>query len=72
MAVCSYVSRSGGLPSLVAMLPQRPGYDTADDGTVHACVAVCSPDRVDIHRQLPSAVHVCVCAILAPGVIVYA
>ncbi|KAF6256975.1 SPOC like C-terminal domain-containing protein [Scenedesmus sp. NREL 46B-D3] len=34
MAVCSYVSRSGGMPSLVAMLPQRPGYDSADDGTV--------------------------------------
>jgi hypothetical protein len=43
MAVCSYVSRSGGPPSLVAMLPQRPGYDTADDGTVRATpgVAVC-------------------------------
>jgi hypothetical protein len=36
MAICSYVSRSGGPPSLVAMLPQRPGYDTADDGTVRA------------------------------------
>lgn len=34
MAVCSYVPRSGGMPSLAAMLPQRPGYETGDDGTV--------------------------------------
>uniref|UniRef100_A0A383WJP1 SAP domain-containing protein n=1 Tax=Tetradesmus obliquus TaxID=3088 RepID=A0A383WJP1_TETOB len=34
MAICSYVPRSGGMPSLAAMLPQRPGYETGDDGTV--------------------------------------
>jgi hypothetical protein len=36
MAICSYVPRSGGMPSLVAMMPQRPGYDSADDGTVRS------------------------------------
>jgi hypothetical protein len=41
MAVCSYVPRSGGPPSLVAMLPQKPGYETADDNTVRGWAAAC-------------------------------